>query len=111
MLTDVFQNFWFGITHETESHVRRKLIEIHSKLKNGCIPWDEDESMLLEQENASEKVRHRKLSHHDQQHEGHWTRTSIDTIVNGNSSNQTDNFWLMSTIRDRQDFNVTSNMS
>ena len=55
---------------ETESHVRRKLIEIHSKLKNGCIPWDEDESMLLEQENASEKVRHRKLSHHDQQHEG-----------------------------------------
>ena len=51
---------------ETESHVRRKLIEIHSKLKNGCIPWDEDESMLLEQDNnASEKVRHRKLSHHE----------------------------------------------
>ena len=53
---------------ETESHVRRKLIEIHSKLKNGCIPWDEDESLLLEQENASEKVRHRKLSQHEQQH-------------------------------------------
>ena len=54
---------------ETESHVRRKLIEIHSKLKNGCIPWDEDESLLLEQEstNSSEKVRHRKLSHHEQQ--------------------------------------------
>ena len=43
---------------ETESHVRRKLIEIHSKLKNGCIPWDEDESLLLE---------HRKLSQHEQQ--------------------------------------------
>ena len=52
---------------ETESHVRRKLIEIHSKLKNGCIPWDEDESLLLEQENASEKVRHRKLSQHEHQ--------------------------------------------
>ena len=54
---------------ETESHVRRKLIEIHSKLKNGCIPWDEDESMLLEQENSSEKVRPRKLSHHELQNE------------------------------------------
>ena len=55
---------------ETESHVRRKLIEIHSKLKNGCIPWDEDESLLLEQENASEKVPHRKLSHHEPQNQG-----------------------------------------
>ena len=54
---------------ETESHVRRKLIEIHSKLKNGCIPWDEDESMLLEQDNTSEKVRPRKLSHHELQNE------------------------------------------
>ena len=35
----------------------------------------------------------------------------IDTIVNGNTSNQTDNFWLMSTIIDRQDFNVTSDKS
>ena len=54
---------------ETESHVKRKLIEIHSKLKNGCIPWDEDESMLLEQDTAaSEDIsRHRKFSHHEPQ--------------------------------------------
>ena len=52
---------------ETESHVRRKLIEIHSKLKNGCIPWDEDESMLLEQDNNPSEKRHRKTSQHEPQ--------------------------------------------
>jgi len=37
---------------ETESHIRRKLIEIHSRLKNGCIPWDEDEDLGLNEDSA-----------------------------------------------------------
>lgn len=38
---------------ETEAHIRRKLIEIHSRLKNGCVPWDEDEDLGLNEDSGA----------------------------------------------------------
>ena len=78
---------------ETESHVQRKLIEIHSKLKNGCIPWDEDESLLLDQESSqhpSEKRRQRRISQNEAQNVPPMVNNQVDHMFDEDEEGETD---------------------